>query len=183
MDGFNPKIIAFLCNWCSYEAADAAGRARMPLPTAVRIIRVPCSGRVDPQTVMDAFRAGADGVIVIGCRPGECHYKEGNTQALRKYVFLKKMLIQLGVEGKRLQADWISASEQERLALCLSDMVVDIRRLGPLTLAPVRRMHLDAASGKGMVANAGTDKDAASADYRRPVKWQPEGKAEGAENG
>ena len=130
--GFEPKIVGFLCNWCSYEGADSAGRARKPYPANLRIIRVMCSGRTDPQFIMEAFKVGADGVLILGCHPGECHYKEGNLQTLKRYTMLKKMLPQLGIEADRLRLDWTSASEGDKFAQVVSGMVEEVKQLGPL---------------------------------------------------
>jgi F420-non-reducing hydrogenase iron-sulfur subunit len=132
MMGFEPKIVGFLCNWCSYECADSAGRARKDYPANFRTIRVMCSGRIDPQFVMEAFRAGADGVIILGCYPGSCHYKEGNYKALRRYHLLKKMLVQLGIEEERFTLDWVSASEGGRFAKVVKETVERVRALGPI---------------------------------------------------
>jgi F420-non-reducing hydrogenase iron-sulfur subunit len=132
MQGFEPKIIGFLCNWCSYEGADAAGRARKEYPANIRVVRVLCSGRVDPQFIIEAFKEGADGVMILGCHPGECHYKEGNLQTLKRYSVLKTMLRQFGIEEDRLQLDWISASEGEKFVQVVSEMTERMRQLGPL---------------------------------------------------
>ncbi len=132
MNRFEPVIVGFLCNWCAYEGADAAGRARKPYPANLRVIRVLCSGRTDPQFVIEAFKEGADGVLILGCHPGECHYKEGNFQTLKRYTMLKKMLVQFGIEGDRLRLDWVSASERDKFVEVVSDMVEKVRKLGPL---------------------------------------------------
>lgn len=132
MNHFEPKIIGFLCNWCAYEGADAAGRARKAYPMNLRVIRVLCSGRTDPQFVMEAFAEGADGVLILGCHPGECHYKEGNYQALKRYTMLKKVLVQFGIEEERLRLDWVSASERDKFIEVVSEMVEKVRELGPL---------------------------------------------------
>jgi F420-non-reducing hydrogenase iron-sulfur subunit len=132
MNRFEPIIVGFLCNWCAYEGADAAGRARKPYPVNLRVIRVLCSGRTDPQFVMEAFKEGADGVVILGCHPGECHYKEGNFQTLKRYTILKKMLVQFGIEEDRLKLDWISASEGDKFVEVVSEMVEKVRKLGPL---------------------------------------------------
>ena len=132
MNGFEPKIIGFLCNWCAYEGADAAGRAHKSYPANLRVIRVMCSGRIDPQFIMKAFKAGADGVMLLGCHLGECHYKEGNVQVLKKYTILKEILPQFGVERDRLRLEWISAAEGDKFVRVVSEMVEKIRQLGPL---------------------------------------------------
>lgn len=132
MNGFEPKIVGFLCNWCSYEGADAAGRARKSYPPNLRVIKVMCSGRVDPQFVLHAFRQGADGVIILGCHPGDCHYKEGNFQALKRYALIKKVLARFGIEEERLKLDWISAGERDKFVDVVSEMTEQVRQLGPL---------------------------------------------------
>jgi F420-non-reducing hydrogenase iron-sulfur subunit len=132
MTGFEPKIIGFLCNWCSYEGADSAGRARKAYPANLRVVRVMCSGRVDPQFILEAFQEGADGVMILGCHPGDCHYKEGNLQALKRYGVLKRVLGQFGIEEDRLRLDWISAGEGDKFVQVVSDMTERMRQLGPL---------------------------------------------------
>jgi len=132
MTGFEPKIIGFLCNWCSYEGADAAGRARKAYPANLSVVRVMCSGRVDPQFILEAFKEGADGVMILGCHPGDCHYKEGNLQALKRYGLLKRVLGQFGIEEGRLRLDWISAGEGDKFVQVVSDMTERMRQLGPL---------------------------------------------------
>jgi len=130
---FEPKIVAFLCNWCSYRAADLAGTARMKYEPNVRILRVMCSGRVDPAFVLKAFALGADGVMIAGCHPGECHYLEQNYKTLRRYELLRRTLLTLGIEPDRLRLQWASAAEGVQLAAAINDMVEKVRRLGPLT--------------------------------------------------
>jgi F420-non-reducing hydrogenase iron-sulfur subunit len=129
---FEPRIVGFLCNWCSYSGADLAGTSRVKYPPNIDIIRVMCSGRVDPQFVIKAFEKGADGVLVCGCHPGDCHYAEGNYKAGRRIPLLKKMLSQLGIEEERLRLEWVSASEGERFAAVVTDMTERVRKLGPL---------------------------------------------------
>ncbi len=129
---FEPKIVGFLCNWCSYQGADSAGRARKAYPANLRVVRVLCSGRTDPLFIIEAFKEGADGVMILGCHPGECHYKEGNLYTLRRYSLLKKMLQQFGIQEDRLKLDWISASEQDKFVEVVSRMVERLRQLGPL---------------------------------------------------
>ncbi|MBN2556925.1 MAG: hydrogenase iron-sulfur subunit [Anaerolineales bacterium] len=129
---FDPKIIGFFCNWCSYRAADMAGTARMKYEPNVRIIRVMCSGRVDPDFVMAAFAKGADGVLIAGCHPGECHYNNQNFKTMRRYALLKHTLRSLGVEDHRLRLQWASAAEGALLAKSIDEMVEQIRELGPL---------------------------------------------------
>jgi F420-non-reducing hydrogenase iron-sulfur subunit len=132
MSTFEPKIVGFLCNWCSYRAADLAGSARIKYPPNVRIIRVMCSGRVDPSFVFKALASGADGVMIAGCHPGECHYIEQNYKTIRRFDALHKTLKMLGVEADRVQLVWASAAEGQRLAEAIEKLVSDVRRLGPL---------------------------------------------------
>jgi F420-non-reducing hydrogenase iron-sulfur subunit len=131
-DQFEPVIVGFLCNWCSYRAADLAGTARIKYAPNLRVIRVMCSGRVDPQFVLQALRNGADGVLIAGCHPGECHYVNGNIKALRRFSLLKKTLDQWGIEPERVQLLWASASEGTILAAAVDRMTEEVRALGPL---------------------------------------------------
>jgi len=131
MTDFEPKIVAFLCNWCSYRGADLAGTSRIKCAANVRAIRVMCSGRVEPAFVLRAFELGADGVLVLGCHPGDCHYAEGNYKALRRMELLKRMLIQLGVEEDRFRLDWVSASEGDKFSHIVNEMTEKVRALGP----------------------------------------------------
>ena len=110
IEGWEPRIVAFFCNWCTYTAADLAGVSRMKYAHNVRIIRLMCSGRVDPQFILDALAKGADGVLIGGCHPGDCHYVEGNYKALRRFRMLKRMLAGLGIEEERVRLEWISAA-------------------------------------------------------------------------
>ena len=128
---YEPTVIAFVCNWCTYLAADLAGTSRMTYSPNVRLVRVMCSGRVDPQFVLSAFRWGADGVLIGGCHPGDCHYQEGNYKALRRFTLLKKLAAEMGIEDERLRLEWISASEADKLKKVVDEMVDDLRRLGP----------------------------------------------------
>ncbi|MFH1413254.1 MAG: hydrogenase iron-sulfur subunit [Candidatus Omnitrophota bacterium] len=132
MSEFEPKIVGFLCNWCSYEGADSAGKAQKEYPANLRVVRVMCSGRIDPQFIIEAFKDGADGVLVLGCHPGDCHYKEGNYKALRRFKLLKKVVAKLGIEEDRLRLDWVSASEGDKLVAIVTDMVGKVKSLGPL---------------------------------------------------
>lgn len=132
MAAYEPNIVAFLCNWCSYEAADASGRARIERSGNVKFVRVMCTGRIEPQFILRAYEAGADGVLVLGCHPGDCHYKEGNHHALRRHLLLKKLLVQFGIEDQRLRLDWVSASEGEKFAGIVREMTDAVRELGPL---------------------------------------------------
>ena len=129
---FEPKIVGFMCNWCSYRAADLAGSARIKYNPNVRIIRVMCSGRVDPTFVLKALSLGADGVMIAGCHPGECHYLEQNYKAMRRYHMIKHTLRAFGIEQERVRLVWASAAEGEILASAVDAFVEDVRRLGPL---------------------------------------------------
>jgi len=132
---FEPKIVGFLCNWCAYAGADLAGVSRMQYPPNVRIIRMMCSGRIDPSFVLEAFKDGADGVLVAGCHlPSDCHYLSGNFKAQRRVFLLKEVLKQFGLESERLRLEWVSASEGDRFAAVMRDMVAEIKKLGPSPL-------------------------------------------------
>lgn len=131
---WEPRLVAFFCNWCTYTAADLAGVSRLKHAPNVRIIRVMCSGRVDPQFVLDAFAKGADGVLIGGCHLGDCHYVEGNSKALRRVQMLRRILRGMGIEDDRFRLEWISASEGEKVTLVINDMVTKVRALGPLGL-------------------------------------------------
>ena len=131
---FEPKIVGILCNWCSYAGADLAGTARIAYAPNLCIVRVMCSGRVDPSFIMKALGFGADGVLIAGCHPGDCHYQSGNYKALRRYALLKRVLDQLKVEPARVRLEWVSASEGERFAKIVNDMTEKIRALGPFSL-------------------------------------------------
>ena len=129
---FEPKIIGFRCNWCSYAGADRAGVSRIQYPPNIIIIRVMCSGRIDPSFILEAFKDGADGVLVAGCHlPSDCHYISGNFKALRRVTLLKKVLRDFGIEPERLRLEWVSASEGDRFAVIVRDMVEEIKKLGP----------------------------------------------------
>jgi len=130
-DGWEPRIIAFLCNWCSYAGADLAGVGRLQYPASIRIIRVPCSGRISPFFILSAFRKGADGVLVSGCHPGDCHYISGNYSARRKFALLKGLLEHVGLEEGRVHFTWISASEGGKFADVIGRVTETVRGLGP----------------------------------------------------
>ncbi len=130
---FEPKIVGFMCNWCAYRGADLAGTSRMKSAPNVRTVRVMCSGRVDPQLVVKSFQLGADGVLVLGCHPGDCHYAEGNYKTARRISLLKKMMAQFGIEDERIRLDWVSASEGDRFRKVVNEMTEQIRVLGPLS--------------------------------------------------
>jgi len=131
---FEPRIVGFLCNWCSYAGADLAGVSRISYPPNIRIIRLMCSGRLDPVIVLETFAGGADGVIVMGCHPGDCHYVEGNLQAERKIRMLKKLVAKTGLEPERLRLEWVSASEGGRFAELVKDFTSQLTKLGPSPL-------------------------------------------------
>jgi F420-non-reducing hydrogenase iron-sulfur subunit len=131
---FKPKIVGVLCNWCSYAGADLAGVSRIQYPPTLRIVRVMCSGRVDPVFILEAFKNGADGVLIAGCHPGDCHYISGNYKAQHRVLMLKRVLQQLGLESERLRLDWVSASEGARFATIIKDMTKEIKKLGPSPL-------------------------------------------------
>ena len=129
---WQPRIVAFFCNWCTYTAADLAGVSRLKYAANIRVIRLMCSGRVDPQFVLDALARGADGVLIGGCHPGDCHYVEGNYKMLRRFQMLKRMLNDLGIEEQRVRLEWISAAEGEKVKRVVNEMVGQVQKLGPL---------------------------------------------------
>ncbi|MCL4880410.1 MAG: hydrogenase iron-sulfur subunit [Anaerolineae bacterium] len=131
-NSFEPVIIGFTCNWCSYRAADLAGTARVKYPPNIRLIRLMCSGRLDPTFVFKALSSGADGVLITGCHPGECHYLEQNYKALRRYLMLRRVLVQMGIEPERIRLVWASAAEGVKLAQEIASFTEEIRALGPL---------------------------------------------------
>ena len=137
MAEFEPKIIAFCCNWCSYAGADGAGVARLQMPTNFRIIRTMCSARVDPEHVLRALSKGADGVIILGCHPADCHYIGGNYRARRRIALLRMVLEQYGFDPKRLKLEWVSASEGEKFQNTIKGFVDTIKALGPTPLREV----------------------------------------------
>lgn len=130
--GFEPLLIGFTCNWCSYRAADLAGTARIKYPPNVRLVRLMCAGRLDPTFVLKAYAGGADGVMVTGCWPGDCHYREQNFKGLRRFLLLRRVITALGIEPARLQLVWASAAEGDRLAHEIGRIVEEVRALGPL---------------------------------------------------
>jgi F420-non-reducing hydrogenase iron-sulfur subunit len=131
---FEPRIVGFLCNWCTYTGADLAGTARVKYSPNIRSIRVMCSGRVDPVFIIKALYEGADGVLIGGCHPGDCHYQEGNYKALRRYLLLKRILPEYGIDAARVRLEWVSASEGERFGHVVDEFTEEIRKLGPLTI-------------------------------------------------
>jgi F420-non-reducing hydrogenase iron-sulfur subunit len=129
---WTPRIVAFFCNWCTYTAADLAGVSRLKYASNVRVIRLMCSGRVDPQFILEALAKGADAVLIGGCHPFDCHYVEGNYKCLRRFEMLKRFLDQMGVEPERVRLEWISAAEGEKVKRVINEMVETVKRLGPL---------------------------------------------------
>ena len=137
MKDFEPNIIGFLCNWCSYAGADLAGTSRIKYPPNIKSIRVMCSGRVDTVFILEALKKGADGVLVAGCHPGDCHYQSGNYKTNRRIKLLKKLLGDLGVEPERVRFDYVSASEGHKFASVVTEFVDELKRIGP---NPVKEM-------------------------------------------
>ena len=132
MSEFEPNIVAFLCNWCSYAGADLTGTTRTHYPPTVKIIRVMCTGRVNPLFVAQALQKGADGVLISGCHPGECHYMKGNFIARRRFMIMKNLLEFMGIDPRRIRMSWVSASEGKKFAEVISEVTRDIAELGPL---------------------------------------------------
>ena len=128
---FEPNIIGFLCNWCSYAGADLAGTSRLTYPANLKSIRVMCSGRVEPAFVLEAFRKGIDGVLIAGCHPGDCHYQSGNYKTNRRVKLLKKLLEELGIDPRRVRFEYVSASEGQKFASVVTEFVAEIKKLGP----------------------------------------------------
>jgi len=148
---FEPKLVGFLCNWCSYTGADLAGTARMKYPPNLRVIRVMCSGRVDPNFILEALARGADGVLVLGCHPGDCHYTEGNYKCQRRLPLTRKLAEQMGIDPRRIRLEWVSASEGARFTRVVTEFTEQVRALGPLQLAEWR---FDRISAEGELAEA-----------------------------
>ena len=130
---FTPTILGFLCNWCSYAGANLAGTSRIQYAPNIRIVRVPCSGRVDPLFVAKTLQGGADGVLVLGCHPGDCHYRDGNYYARRRYTLMHGFLDFLGFDERRLKIDWVSAAEGKRFSEVVTEFTEQVRQLGPHT--------------------------------------------------
>lgn len=131
MSEFEPNIVAFLCNWCSYAGADLAGTSRIEYPPNVKAIRVMCSGRINPMFIVNALQEGADGVLIGGCHPGDCHYSQGNYYARRKFQIMRKILEYLGVNPARVRMSWVSASEGQKFADVISEVIGDVKKIGP----------------------------------------------------
>jgi len=136
---FEPNILGFLCNWCSYAGADLAGTSRMKYPTNLKSIRVMCSGRVDPAFVLEALRKGIDGVLIAGCHPGDCHYQSGNYKTNRRVKLLKKLLEELGIDPKRVRFEYVSASEGQKFATVVTEFVTEMKKLGPNPLVTQKK--------------------------------------------
>ena len=131
-NNWEPTIVGFLCNWCAYQGADLAGTSRMAYAPNIRIVRVMCTGRIDPTFVLKAFQSGADGVIVAGCHPGDCHYSEGNYKTMRRIDLLRRLLSQMGIEPERFRLEWVSAGEGAKWAQIADEMAAAIKAKGPL---------------------------------------------------
>jgi F420-non-reducing hydrogenase iron-sulfur subunit len=141
---YEPKIVGFLCNWCSYAGADLAGVSRFQYPPNIRVIRVMCSGRVHPAHILEAFRNGADGVLVAGCHPpNDCHYISGNLKAKRRVAMLKKLMEQMGMDPERLRLEWVSAAEGEKFARVVTEFTNTLREKGPCQLKPAIAQEAD----------------------------------------
>jgi F420-non-reducing hydrogenase iron-sulfur subunit len=161
IEKWQPRIVGFFCNWCTYTAADLAGVSRMKYAPNTRVIRVMCSGRIDPQFILMSFAQGADGVLIGGCHPGDCHYMEGNYKMLRRYHLLKRFMKDMGIEDGRFRMEWISASEGDKVRTVVNEMVETVRALGPLNLPKQfsdwdRELHLPVLAGpaKEVTTNA-----------------------------
>ena len=144
MSAFEPKILTFLCNWCSYEGADKAGNAHLESPHNILPVKVMCSGRVEPQFVLEALKDGADGVLILGCHPGDCHYKEGNYKTLRRQIILEKFLEEMYINPRRVRLDWVSAGEGEKYSFVTKEFTEAIRKLGPFKLEELKQEKLAA---------------------------------------
>lgn len=131
---WEPKIVAFVCNWCTYTGADLAGTSRLKQLPNARLIRVPCTGRIDPVFIIKAFESGADGVLVSGCHPGDCHYNAGNFHARRRWTFFKDLLDFIGIDSSRLHFSWVSASEGKKWVDVVDDVIETVRKQGPFML-------------------------------------------------
>lgn len=148
---FEPKIVAFLCNWCSYMGANMAGVSRLKYPPNIKPIRVMCSGRINPLFILHAFHSGADGVLVSGCHPGDCHYIKGNLFMRRRLAVLRRLLEYVGIEPERLQVSWVSAAEPQKFTSIVTKIVNDVRQLGPLRRLKkedLRKLKKEIAAGE-----------------------------------
>lgn len=133
---WQPRIIAFLCNWCSYAGADLAGMSRLAYPAAIKIVRVPCSGRIDPMFILKSFERGADMVLVSGCHPGDCHYTSGNYHARRKLMAFRELIDFLGIDSRRFKFSWVSAAEGAKWSSLVKEITAEARELGPFDAFP-----------------------------------------------
>jgi coenzyme F420-reducing hydrogenase delta subunit len=140
-EGFEPNIVAFLCNWCSYAGADLAGTSRIQYPSNVRVIRVMCTGRVNPLFVVNALQQGADGVLVSGCHPGDCHYMQGNYYARRRFALMRMFLEYLGVDPARVRMSWVSASEGAKWKEVIEEVVEGVKAIGPMDQFKRRQLN------------------------------------------
>ena len=143
-NSWEPRIVAFLCNWCSYAGADLAGTSRIQYPPTVRVIRVPCSGRINPMFILKALQHGADGVLVSGCHPGDCHYLAGNYYGRRRFALIKNFLEYIGLEEGRVQFSWVSAAEGQRFGQVITEVTESVRKLGPAKRL-VKKIGVEAA--------------------------------------
>ncbi len=171
---FEPRIVCFFCKWCTYAGADLAGTSRKQYPPNGVVVRVNCSGRIDPQFVLWAFREGADGVLIGGCHPGDCHYQDGNYKTMRRVAFLRRMLEDVGVDPDRLHLEWISAAEGDKLVRVMTDFVDSVRKMGPLDVERAGDGRWDMALAPPVAARAPSKKAAARA---RAAKKSGKGKA------
>jgi len=133
---FEPLIVAFCCNWCAYAGADLAGTSRFEYPPNIRIVRVMCTGRIDTTLVLESLRLGADGVLIAGCHPGDCHYQRGNYMMEKRFSYIRKALETIGIEPRRVRLEWISASEGGKFAALVREMTQQIKDLGPSPFRP-----------------------------------------------
>ena len=131
MDNFEPQIVAFLCNWCSYAGADLAGTSRMEYPANVKAVKVMCSGRVNPMLIVNAFQRGADAVLISGCHPGDCHYTHGNYFARRRFQIMRRVLEFIGIHPARIRMSWVSAAEGKKFTEVINEVVADLKSIGP----------------------------------------------------
>jgi F420-non-reducing hydrogenase iron-sulfur subunit len=160
---WQPRIVAFFCNWCTYTAADLAGVSRLKYAANMRVIRVMCSGRVDPQFIMEALAKGADGVLIGGCHPNDCHYAEGNYKFLRRFQLLKRMMDDLGIEPDRVRLEWISAAEGEKVKTVMNDMTLKVKALGPLGMPKKFQDWDQEMASLEQKVNEGSEKEVAHA--------------------
>jgi F420-non-reducing hydrogenase iron-sulfur subunit len=168
---FEPRIVCFFCRWCTYAGADLAGTSRKQYPPNGVVVRVNCSGRVDPQHILWAFREGADGVLIGGCHPHDCHYQDGNYNTMRRVALLKPLLAQMGIEPERLRLEWISAAEGEKLVHVMSEFVDTVTKLGPLDYGPIAEtVGGRRPSARPVAKKVAAAKKAAPKTPKRPAK-------------